>query len=142
MDKIELFLQKEIQKPKNRLLKELYERNNFSNEELLYLFPNNKLKRFGLPMKKGGSKKKQIKRNIIRSQPLFNIIEDIIDDTLRNQDYLENKFFEQFVDFRNLNIGDTNTFYVSDYEEQCKGELDEYFRETRYSAVNKSNRPS
>lgn len=142
MDKIELFLQKEIQKPKNRLLKELYERNNFSNEELLYLFPNNKLKRFGLPMKKGGSKKKRKKRNILRSQPLFNIIEDIIDDTLRNQDYLENKFFEQFVDFRNLNIGDTNTFYVSDYEEQCKGELDEYFRETRYSAVNKSNRPS
>lgn len=64
-DKIELFLQKELKKPKNRLLKELYERKNFNNEELLYLFSNNKLKRNGLPMKRGGKKKekKNIKNN-------------------------------------------------------------------------------
>lgn len=109
MNKIELFLQKEIQKPKNRLLKELYKRKKFSNEELLYLFSNNKLKRFGLPMKKGGSKKKQIKRNMVRSQHLFNILEDIIEDTL-NQDYIENKFFGRFVDFKDLKVSnETNT---------------------------------
>lgn len=110
MNKIELFLQKEIQKPKNRLLKELYIRKKFSNEELLYLFPNNKLKRFGLPMKKGGSKKKQTKRQMIRSQHLFNILEDIIEDTLGNQDYIENKFFGRFVDISDLKVDNkTNT---------------------------------
>lgn len=69
-DKIELFLQKEIKKPKNRLLKELYERNNFCNEKLLYLFSNNKLKRNGLPMKKG-CKRKKLERFFIVSHYLI-----------------------------------------------------------------------
>ena len=82
-EKIELFLQEEVNKQKKKLkyslLGELYERNNFSNEELLYLFPNNKLKCNGLPMKRGGKKKKKNKLKILRSQQLFNIIEDIVD---------------------------------------------------------------
>ena len=112
-DKIELFIQREIKKPKNRLLKELYERNNFSNEELLYLFTNNKLKRNGLQMKRGGSKKKKEKLKIIRSQPLFNIIEDIIEETIC-KDWKENSLFNKFVDYRDLNIGKPNVFYYKE----------------------------
>ena len=115
-DKVELFLQKEINKLKNRLLKELYERNNFSNEEILYLFPNNKLKHNGLPMKKGGRKKKE-KLKIIRSQHLFNIIEDIIEETIC-KDWKENAWFNKFVDYRELSIGEPNVFLD-------KGELNE-----------------
>lgn len=141
MNKIELFLQKELQKPKNRLLKELYERNNFSNEELLYLFPNNKLKRFGLPMKKGGAKKKRKKRQMLRSQPMFNIIEDVIEDLL-NKSHLD-KFFNQFVDYRYLNIGEENVFYVSDNKDNYKNKWEEikyeYRKQTRYTGI---NRPS
>ena len=109
-DKIELFLQKEIKKPKNRLLKELYERNNFSNKELLYLFPNNKLKRNGLPMKRGGSKKKKKIRKILRSQPFFNIIEDVIEETLCKS-WKEDPWFDKFIDFKNVTYGDKNVFY-------------------------------
>lgn len=107
-DKIELFLQKEIKNPKNRLLKELYERNNFSNEKLLYLFSNNKLKRNGLPMKKGGLKKKEI-RKIIRSQQLFNIIEDIIEETICSK-LEDNSFFGKFVSHKDMTIGDHNIY--------------------------------
>lgn len=113
-DKIELFLQKEIKKPKNRLLKELYERNNFCNEKLLYLFSNNKLKRNGLPMKRGCKRKKEI-RKILHSQPLFNIIEDIIEETIC-KDLKNNSFFEKFVSFKDITIGDPNIFI---------GEIDE-----------------
>lgn len=110
-DKIDLFLQREIKKPKNRLLKELYERNNFSNEELLYLFPNNKLKRNGLPMKRGGSKKKKLKVRILRSQPMFNIIEDIVEETLCKS-WKEDHWFNKFVDFKNVTIGEPNYFVI------------------------------
>ena len=116
-DKTNNFLQIEINKPKNRLLKELYERNNFSNEELLYLFPNNKLKRNGLPMKRGGSKKKKLKVRILRSQPMFNIIEDIVEETLCKS-WKEDFWFNKFVDFKNVTIGESNTFC-------CKEELNE-----------------
>lgn len=110
-DKIDLFLQKEIKKPKNHLLKELYKRNNFNKEELLYLFPNNKLKRNGLPMKRGGSKKKKEKLKIIRSQPLFNIIEDIIEETIC-KNWNEEPWFNKFVDFKDITIGEPNVFYI------------------------------
>ena len=104
MNKIDLFIQKEIQKqPKHSLLKELYERKCFSNEELLYLFPNNKLKRNGLPLKRGGSKKKKKIIRMLHEQRLFNIIEDVIDDILTSK--LEsNQFFKEFVDIKNMHI--------------------------------------
>lgn len=139
MDKIELFLQQEIQKPKNWVIKEFYERKNFSNEELLYLFPNNKLKRFGLPMKKGGLKKKRIKRQMIRSQHLFNIIEDVFEDTLGQ--YVENEFFQKFVDFRDIDKGDTDVFDVDSYEDNYKSKWEEikyeYRTQTRYPSIDR-----
>lgn len=109
-NKIE-FLQKELQKPNNRLLRELYTRNNFSVDELLYLFPNNKLKLAGIAMKRGGSKKKKKIKMILYSQPTFNIIEDIIEETLC-KDWKEDPWFNKFVSFKDLSLGEPNTFYI------------------------------
>ena len=108
MNKIDLFLQKEIQKQSRySLLRELYERKCFSNEELLYLFPNNKLKRNGLPLKRGGSKKKKKIIRMLHDKRLFNILEDIVDDVLTSK--LEsNQFFNEFVDIKDIHIGEAN----------------------------------
>lgn len=70
---------------------------------------------------------------------LMCLIEDTIDEALIDE-FKHNKFFQEFVDIKDLDIRDSNTFYKSDYEEQYKGELDEYFKETRYSAIRTNNR--
>ena len=66
---------------------------------------------------------------------MIDSIEEKIDERLSS-----GRCFDNFVSVKDLNIGDADTFYVSDYEEQCKGELDEYIRETRYSAIRTNNR--
>lgn len=68
---------------------------------------------------------------------MIDSIEEKIDERLSS-----GRCFDNFVSVKDLNIGDANTFNVSDYEEQCKGELDEYIRETRYSAIKTNNRLS
>ena len=111
MNKVDLFLQKEIQKQsKHSLLRELYERKCFSNEELLYLFPNNKLKRNGLPLKRGGSKKKKKIRRMLHDKRFFNIIEDIVDDILASK-FESNQFFNEFVDVKDVHIGEPNRWF-------------------------------
>lgn len=64
---------------------------------------------------------------------------DLIEGQI-NEELLFGRCFENFVSEKDLPIGDSNTYYVSDYEEQCKGALDEYFRGTRYSAIKTNNR--
>lgn len=44
---------------------------------------------------------------------IFEIIEVVLDE-LVDEGWENNKFFEQFVEYRNLNLGDTNEFYVED----------------------------
>lgn len=112
MNKID-FIQKEIQKHKNWLLKELYIRNTdlFNIDDLLYLFPNNKLKHAGIAMKRGGSKKRKHKVKILNSQPFFNLLEDVIEETLVNS-YVDNVWYDKFVNFKYMNLGEPNTFYI------------------------------
>lgn len=45
---------------------------------------------------------------------IFEIIEDVLEDKLVSGWTQDNAFFEQFVDPRNLALGDTNEFYVDD----------------------------
>lgn len=112
MNKID-FIQKEMQKHKNWLLKELYTRNTdlFNIDDLLYLFPNNKLKHAGIAMKRGGSKKRKHKVKIINSQPFFNLLEDVIEETLVNS-YVDNVWYDKFVNFKYMSLGESNTFYI------------------------------
>lgn len=44
---------------------------------------------------------------------IFEIIEVVLDE-LVDEGWENNKFFEQFVEYRNLNLGDINEFYVED----------------------------
>ena len=43
---------------------------------------------------------------------VFEIIEEIIDNVLANGDYQKNAFYNQFVEVRNLALGDENLFYI------------------------------
>ena len=43
---------------------------------------------------------------------VFEIIEEIIDNVLANGDYQKNAFYNQFVEVRNLALGDENIFYI------------------------------
>lgn len=45
---------------------------------------------------------------------IFEIIEDVLEDKLVSGWTQDNAFFEQFVDAKNLALGDTNEFYVDD----------------------------
>lgn len=45
---------------------------------------------------------------------IYEIIEDVLEDKLVSGWTQDNAFFEQFVDQRNLALGDTNEFYVED----------------------------
>ena len=123
----ELTRQQEIEEIA-RQEKEEYEKKkaDFYNNPLHW--DNNKRKRYGLPVLRGRVNKGRVKRYpSFRPTPrLFYIFEDMIDEFLADK-FKSNKFFQKFVDIKDLNIDDANTYYVSDYEEQCKGALDEYF---------------
>lgn len=70
---------------------------------------NNKRRRHGLPVLRG-----EINKHRTKQYPSFRptvyftcLIEDIIEETLCSRMY-EYEFFNKFVDFKNLNIGDKN----------------------------------
>lgn len=138
----ELIRQKEIDKI-IRQEKEEYEKKktDFYNNPLHW--DNNKRRRYGLPVLRGRFNKGRIKHYpSFRPTPRsFFILEDVIEEVLTDK-FKSNEFFQKFVDIKDLNITDANTFYVSDYKEKCKGELDEYIRETRYSTIRTNNRLS
>ena len=60
------------------------------------------------------STKAEIRRGIRKNQAvLFDIIEETIDDALVSG-WQENPFFREYVDVKNLALGDKNEFYVPD----------------------------
>lgn len=48
---------------------------------------------------------------------VFEIIEEVVENILANGDYLRNAFFTQFVEVRNLALGDENRFYIEGEKE-------------------------
>lgn len=71
----------------NEILKEIYDSGDFTDDELLYLFNNNTLKRLGFPMKRGGKRRKYKYRKFrkLMTWHLFNLIEETIDNTLHKK---------------------------------------------------------
>ncbi|MGN0245516.1 MAG: hypothetical protein ACI4DK_06100 [Lachnospiraceae bacterium] len=58
--------------------------------------------------------KAEIRKAIRRNQvAVFEIIEEVIDDMLVSG-WQQNPFFREYVDVRNLALGDKNEFYISD----------------------------
>lgn len=85
--------------------------NNVSESDLLFLIPNNVKRMHGLPLvsisgKKKKKQKEQRKRFIL-SFKLFDLIEDIVEETLDFK-WSNNEFFDGFVEIKNLDIGDKN----------------------------------
>lgn len=74
---------------------------------------NNKRRMYGLPVLRGKTNKCRSKRypSFRPSAYLFCTIEDIIEETLSSE-LCNNEFFNGFVDFRNVNIGEQNKYYV------------------------------
>ena len=96
---------------KTRLGKEMIKSNHVSESDLLFLIPNNVKRMHGLPLTRiSGKKKKKQKeqrKRFILSFKLFDIIEDMIEETLGSK-WFNNEFFNEFVEVENLNIGDKN----------------------------------
>lgn len=109
----ELIRQKEIDKIA-RQEKEEYEKKktNFYNNPLHW--DNNKRRKYGLPVLRGNINKCRSKRypSFHPTARLMCIIEDAIDEVLTDG-FKNNKFFEKFVDYRDMALGDANVFYVS-----------------------------
>lgn len=69
-------------------------------------------KELGIP--EGCKDRKTIKRALRRNKVrFFEIIEDTVEDLLVSG-WRDNEFFERFVEFKNLELGDQNLFYVDD----------------------------
>ena len=91
--------------------------NNVSESDLLFLIPNNVKRMHGLSLTRtlGKQKRKQKRqrRRFILSFRLFDIIEEEIEKTICSK-WSNNEFFEQFIDVKNVNIGDKNMFFGVD----------------------------
>lgn len=89
--------------------------NNVSESDLLFLIPNNVKRMHGLPLTRISGKKKrkqkEQRKKFILSFKLFDMIEEIIEDTLCSE-WSDNEFFGEFVEVKNLNIGDKNILKV------------------------------
>ena len=74
---------------------------------------NNKRRMHGLPVLRGRVNKCRSKKfPSFRPTPkLFFLIEDIIEETLC-ENWKDNKFFNKFVDIKNIDVGDKNLFFI------------------------------
>nr|DAR44204.1 MAG TPA: hypothetical protein [Caudoviricetes sp.] len=96
----------------NKLTKELYDSEEFSDDQLLYIFNNNTLKRLGFPVKRCGKKRRmQRKERIIRNPVFFDIVYKTTENVWE-QYTLAGLIdpFKDFVDCKDLHFGDKNMF--------------------------------
>ena len=110
----ELARRKEIEEIA-RKEKEDYEKKkaDFYNNPLHW--SNNKRRRHHLPVLRGNINKYRSKRypSFYPTAHLCCIVEDVMDDILTDN-FKNNEFFNQFVDVKDLNIGDKNLLFVEE----------------------------
>ena len=86
-----------------------------TESDLLFLIPNNVKRKHGLPLIRISGKKKrkqkERRKKFILSFKLFDIIEEVVENTLCSE-WSDNEFFNEFVEVKNLNIGDKNILKV------------------------------
>ena len=109
----ELTRQKEIDRIA-RQEKEEYEKKRAEFYANPLHWDNNKRRRYGLPVLRGRVNRYRSKRypSFHPTARLMCIIEDTIDEVLTDG-FKNNKFFEKFVDYKDMVLGDANVFYVS-----------------------------
>jgi hypothetical protein len=85
-----------------------------SESDLLFLIPNNVKKMHGIPLTRISGKKKrkqkERRKRFILSFELLDIVADLVEDTLCST-WLDNAFFDKFVEFKNLSIGNEHKFW-------------------------------
>ena len=76
---------------------------------------NNKRRRHHLPVLRGSVNKYRSKRypSFYPTARTYYLIEDVMDDILTDN-FKNNEFFNQFVDVKDLNIGDKNLLFVEE----------------------------
>lgn len=91
----------------------LQKKENFYNEPLHW--SNNKRRRNGLPVLRGSANHKDRCRfpSFHPTAFLFGIVENMIEDKLTNK-LSNDQFFNQFVDYRDLDLGDCNVFEIGE----------------------------
>lgn len=94
--------------------------NNVSESDLLFLIPNNVKRMHGLPttriIGKKKRKQKEQRRKFILSFNLFDIIEEIIEETLCSE-WSQNEFFQKLVDIVDVTHGDKSNFEFDEFDE-------------------------
>ena len=110
----ELTRQKEIDKIA-RQEKEEYEKKRAEFYANPLHWDNNKRRRCGLPVLRGKIHKYRSKRypSFHPTARLMCIIEDTIDEVLTDK-FKNNEFFNRFVDYKDLTLGDSKVFYVNE----------------------------
>lgn len=100
---------------KTELGRSMIASNNVSESDLLFLIPNNVKRMHGLPLTRISGKKKRKQKEqrkiFILSFKLFDIIENIVEETLGSK-FSNNEFFGEFVEVKNLNLGDKDMLKV------------------------------
>lgn len=94
--------------------RKMIESESVSESDLLFLIPNNYKRMHGLPLtrnpKRQRSKKaKSLRKERILSFKLWDLISEIIEETLCNH-WENNNFFDKFVDVKNVGFGDKDCF--------------------------------
>lgn len=94
--------------------KEKYERNKNKFYSNPIHWDNNKRRRHGLPVLRGGVNKyrSRIYPAFYSSAKFFGLLDDIVTETLENK-FENSKFFESFVGVKDLAVGDVKVFEVS-----------------------------
>ena len=100
---------------RNRLGRYMIRFNHVSESDLLFLIPNNVKRMHGLPLTRISGKKKrkqkEQRKRFILSFKLFDIIENIVEETLGSK-FSNNEFCGEFVEVKNLNLGDKDMLKV------------------------------
>ena len=76
---------------------------------------NNKRRRYGLSVLRGRANKCRAKRypSFRPTTRLFCTLEDVIEEALTDK-LKSNEFFNKFVDYKDMNLGDAKVFYVGE----------------------------
>ena len=101
---------------KTRLGREMIKSNHVTESDLLFLIPNNVKRKHGLPITRiSGKKKKKQKeqrKKYVLSFKLFDLIEEVVEDTLCSE-WSDSEFFNEFIEVKCCDIGDKVFFNPS-----------------------------
>ena len=83
-----------------------------SDNDLLFLIPNNVKRRHGLPVTRTYGKRKSVikrhRKRFLASFQLFDIISELVEELIPKA--WNGEFFNQFVDFKDVSFGDKEQF--------------------------------